>query len=262
MGIIERKEREKEARKNLILDAAERIFESKGIQQATMDDIAREAELAKGTIYLYYRNKDELQLGVMMRAMDLMHDSFADAASKENLALKKFQAVGDAYWKFANDEPFRFKMMCNADFPMRENISDEMLLEMNEKGSWVWKLLVGIIEEGKREGTIKANAESFSVAMLSWLNTMSVLRLYQKVQENRAKGTAIIAKQSFNFCDMDFRKVYDLSITTLLSHAVTPEGAKYLSPVRFPSMAELGVNPGNEFDDMNISQEQIEPVLA
>jgi len=187
MGIIERKEREKEARKNLILDAAERVFQSKGIQQSTMDDIAREAELAKGTIYLYYRNKDELQLGVMMRAMDLMHESFATAASGENLALKKFQAVGDAYWKFAHDEPFRFKMMCNADFPLRENISDEMILEMSEKGSWVWKLLVGIIEEAKREGTIKADAESFSVAMLSWLNTMSVLRLYQKVQENTAK---------------------------------------------------------------------------
>ena len=191
MGIIERKEREKEARRNMILDAAEGVFQSKGIQQATMDDIAREAELAKGTIYLYYRNKDELQLGVMMRAMDLMHESFAEAAEAENLALKKFQAVGDAYWTFAHEQPFRFKMMCNADFPMRENISDEMIFEMSEKGSWVWKLLVGIIDEAKAEGTIKPEVESFSVAMLAWMNTMSVLRLYQKVQENMAKGTAI-----------------------------------------------------------------------
>src|SRR5256885_15067617 len=110
MGIIERKEREKEARRSLILDATERVFQSKGIQIATMDDIARDAELAKGTIYLYYRNKDELQLGVMMRAIDLMHEEFHEAAASENLALKKFQAVGEAYWKFAHDQPFRFKM--------------------------------------------------------------------------------------------------------------------------------------------------------
>jgi TetR/AcrR family transcriptional regulator len=262
MGIVERKEREKEARRNMILDATEQVFQAKGIQQATMDDIAHQAELAKGTIYLYYRNKDELQLGVMLRAMDLMHESFHDAASSENLALKKFQAVGDAYWKFAHDEPFRFKMMCNADFPMRENISEEMILEVSEKSSWVWKLLVGIIDEAKREGTIKPEVESFSVAMLAWMNTMSVLRLYQKVQENMSKGTALIAKQSFNFCAMDFRKVYDLSIATLLSHAVTPEGAKYIPPVRFPSMEELGVNPGNALDDMNIAKHHIEPVVA
>lgn len=262
MGIIERKGREKEARRNLILEAAERVFQAKGIQQATMDDIAGEAELAKGTIYLYYRNKDELQLGVMLRAMDIMHESFETAASSENHALKKFQAIGDAFWKFAHEEPFRFKMMCNADFPMRESISDDLILEMNEKGSWVWKLLVGIIEDAKREGTIKPEVESFSVAMLAWMNSMSVLRLYQKAQENMSKGTALIAKQSFNFCTMDFRKVYDLSIATLLSHAVTPEGAKYIPPVRFPSMEELGVNPGHAFDEMKIKQETNEPVFA
>ena len=94
MGIIERKEREKEARRNQILDAAERVFQTKGVQPATMDDIAHDAEIAKGTIYLYYRNKDELQLGVMLRAMDMMHESFSDAASKENLALKNFRQSG------------------------------------------------------------------------------------------------------------------------------------------------------------------------
>ena len=262
MGIVERKEREKEARRNQILDATERVFQAKGTQLATMDDIARDAELAKGTIYLYYRNKDELQLGVILRAMDLMHEGFVSAAANENLALKKFQAVGNAYWKFAEEHPFQFKMTCNADFPLRENISEEMILEMNEKGSWVWKLLVSIIDEGKTEGTIKADAESFSVAMLSWLNTMSVLRLYQKVQENIAKGTAITAKQSFNFCTMDFRKVYDLSIATLLSHAVTPEGAKYLPAIHFPSMEELNISAGDALNDLNITKESNENILA
>jgi AcrR family transcriptional regulator len=255
MGIIERKEREKEARRSLILDAAERVFQSKSIQQSTMDDIAREAELAKGTIYLYYRNKDELQLGVMMRAMDLLHEHFVEASSRENLALKKFQAVGDAYWTFAHNEPFRFKMMCNADFPLRENISDEMILEMNERSNWVWKLLIGIIDEAKIEGTIKPDVESFSVAMLTWMNTMSVLRQYQKVQESISKGASIISKQSFNFCTMDFRMVYDLSIATLLSHAVTPEGAKYIPVVHFPSIEELGLTGGNPVSESKHEEE-------
>ncbi|MEI8135077.1 MAG: TetR/AcrR family transcriptional regulator [bacterium] len=262
MGIIERKEREKEARRSLILDAAEQVFQKKGIGLSTMDDIAQEAELAKGTIYLYYRNKDELQLGVMLRAMDIVHQSFAEAAEKENLALKKFQAVGEAYWKFSIDEPFRFRLICNGDFPLRENISEEMILELNNRSNWVWQLLIGIIEEGKREGTIKPEVESFSLSMLAWLNTMSILRLYQKVQENTAKGAAIIAKQAFNICAMDFQKVYELSITTLLSHAVTEEGAKFLAPVRFPSMEELGVSPAPVQSEVKPEQENIESILA
>jgi TetR/AcrR family transcriptional regulator len=50
MGITERKEREKEQRRNAIIDAAEKIFFTKGMDNSTMDDVAEEAELSKGTL--------------------------------------------------------------------------------------------------------------------------------------------------------------------------------------------------------------------
>ena len=255
MGIPERKEREKEARRSLILDAAEQIFKSKGVQQATMDDIAKEAELAKGTIYLYYRNKEELQVGIMLHAMEMMNDYFEKAVLSENLGIKKILAIGNAYWHFAAEQPFHFGMMCNADFPMRDQISDELIAEMSEKSSWVWKLLIGTIDEGKAEGTIRADVDSFSSSLLSWLNSMSVLRFYQKVQENIRKGSAVIEKQSFNFCTLDFRRVYDLSLNLLMTQIVTPEGAKYLTPIIFPTMQELGINT-------NRASEQAEAISA
>ncbi|MDL1893205.1 helix-turn-helix transcriptional regulator, partial [Sphingobacteriales bacterium CHB3] len=52
MGIIERKEREKEQRREEIVTAAEKIFFEKGLAIATMDEIAEAAELSKGTLYL------------------------------------------------------------------------------------------------------------------------------------------------------------------------------------------------------------------
>jgi AcrR family transcriptional regulator len=262
MGIIERKEREKEARRNLIIEAAERVFQTKGVQQATMDDIAREAELAKGTLYLYYRNKEELQVGIMLRAFEMMNEGFQKAAEKENLGIKKIIAIGDAYWSFADEHPFHFGMMCNADFPMREQISDELIAEMNEQSNWVWSFLIGTIEEAKHEGTIKPDIDGFSSSLLLWLNSMSVLRLYQKMQDNQKKGAAIFQKKAFNFCTLDFRKVYDLSSSVLMSHIVTPEGAKYLAPIHFPSMQELGISQGNALDNLNIKAEKDEPTLA
>ncbi len=64
MGIEERKQREKEERYNVIVDAAETVIFSKGIEQATMEEIAREAELSKGTLYLYFRSKNELYTAI------------------------------------------------------------------------------------------------------------------------------------------------------------------------------------------------------
>ena len=66
MGVQERKEREKQARQDAILEAAREIFFAKGLDQATIDDIAEKAELSKGTIYLYFKSKEELYISVFM----------------------------------------------------------------------------------------------------------------------------------------------------------------------------------------------------
>ncbi len=58
MSTADRREREKEKRRNDIIDVAEKLIFSKGYENVTMDDIARETELARGTLYLYFKNKD------------------------------------------------------------------------------------------------------------------------------------------------------------------------------------------------------------
>ena len=67
MGTHERKEREKESRRENIVDAAEKIIRVKGFEGMTMDDVAVIAELGKGTIYLYFKNKTDLYHAVVCR---------------------------------------------------------------------------------------------------------------------------------------------------------------------------------------------------
>jgi AcrR family transcriptional regulator len=59
-GSVNRKERDRRLRKADILRAAEHLFALKGYHDATMQDIAREAQYATGTVYLYFKDKDEL----------------------------------------------------------------------------------------------------------------------------------------------------------------------------------------------------------
>jgi len=73
MGIQERKEREKERRRQQIIVAAKRVFVEKGFGRATMEDIAAEAELSAGTIYLYFKNKDELYASMSLRMMQYLY---------------------------------------------------------------------------------------------------------------------------------------------------------------------------------------------
>ncbi|MBN1424850.1 TetR/AcrR family transcriptional regulator [Candidatus Fermentibacteria bacterium] len=57
---VSRKALEKEARKQDILDAAARLFSQRDFHEVTVDQIAAEVGLSKGTVYLYFRNKDDL----------------------------------------------------------------------------------------------------------------------------------------------------------------------------------------------------------
>ena len=78
-----------EERKDQIMSAAEEVFTQRGFDEARMDDIAEETGLSKGTLYLYYKSKDELIIAILERifqrefksleAMDLSQISAKDA---------------------------------------------------------------------------------------------------------------------------------------------------------------------------------------
>lgn len=69
----------KEEKSLRILDAAMRIFARKGFYNATIADVAKVAEVAEGTIYLYFKNKDDLLISIFEHSMDL----FIEEAQKE-----------------------------------------------------------------------------------------------------------------------------------------------------------------------------------
>src|SRR3990167_9317727 len=64
MGITERKEREKKQRKEQILEAARRLFQERGFLNVTISDIAEAVELSIGSLYLYFKNKEDLYAGL------------------------------------------------------------------------------------------------------------------------------------------------------------------------------------------------------
>jgi AcrR family transcriptional regulator len=67
MTVSDRKRREKEQRRTEIIDAAERLFYQKGFDGVTMDEIAGAVELSKGSLYVYFKNKDSLFFAIVAR---------------------------------------------------------------------------------------------------------------------------------------------------------------------------------------------------
>lgn len=93
-----------EERKDQIMNAAEEVFSQKGFSDARMDDIAEETGLSKGTLYLYYKSKDDLIIAILDRIFQHEFRTF------ENLDLASMSAT-DAIWNFAETTSKDVKMM-------------------------------------------------------------------------------------------------------------------------------------------------------
>jgi TetR/AcrR family transcriptional regulator len=99
MSTINRRAREKKQRRNDMLDAAEKLFFSKGYDNVSMNDIANEVELNRATIYLYFENKEALGLAIMLRGVQILH-KLVKSQVKNAVYTKKIYAFGSAYSAF------------------------------------------------------------------------------------------------------------------------------------------------------------------
>ena len=68
--VTERRQEEKERRRADILDAAEQVAASVGIEAMTMDEVARTARLSRALLYVYFQDKSDLLFGLCGRGLE------------------------------------------------------------------------------------------------------------------------------------------------------------------------------------------------
>lgn len=178
VGILERKEREREKRKNDIVDAAERVFFNKGHENATMDDVAEEAELSKGTLYLYFKNKEELYLAIHLRGHKILQALFEKAFQSYEKGLDKTKAIGRAYVEFYKKYPNYFNALIyyesrEIDFKDNNSVAMECLME----GQNTLKMLINAILTGIGDKSIRQNIDPVKTALSLWGQTTGIVQI-------------------------------------------------------------------------------------
>lgn len=169
MGIPERKEREKEQRRELILDAAEKIFFGKGFPASTVDDIAAQAELSKGTIYLYFKSKEDILLGIHLRGEERMFELFRAATSGPEPILVLVTKLGAAYYEFFNTHRNYFRIFQFFNNPQfHKDASQEMLDQCHDHAQKIWEQVTGLIGRAVRENVFEPGLDTMQAAIILW----------------------------------------------------------------------------------------------
>lgn len=154
MGIKERKERERGRRRQQIMVAAKRVFSKKSFNKATMEDIAKEAELSPGTIYLYFKNKEELFASLSLRILQYMSIRLEHVHNEKDKAPKeKLKALKEALYEVYEFDPLvMINMFHLQSSETLKNLSPHLLTDIKDLSRHSFKSMARVFEEGIEKG--------------------------------------------------------------------------------------------------------------
>jgi AcrR family transcriptional regulator len=201
MGISDRRQREKERRKTEIIDAAGRLFFSRGYDDVSMEDIARSVELNKATLYLYVENKEALFATIVLRGIGILREKFAECREQKTPGIVKVALMGQAYHRFSEEYPDYLRLI---HFYGSERFSREnpYTADIGKGYGSCRTILQDAIREGIDDGTIRADLDPFLASMylmIAFMGTLSLENRWKLVVEAQGFSSGQFTSQFFRF---------------------------------------------------------------
>ena len=134
-----------------ILDAAVKVFARKGFFQARVADIAREADVADGTVYLYFKNKDDLLISIFEEKMHEFITGFQAAMAARPDARSRLLCLIESHLAAFQSDPD-----LAAVFQVELRRSTRFMKDYHKEGLMEYLDIIGkVVDQGRREGVFR-----------------------------------------------------------------------------------------------------------
>jgi TetR/AcrR family transcriptional regulator, fatty acid metabolism regulator protein len=176
------KEKQRQEREALILQAAEDVLVEKGYYETSIDEIASRVGIAKGTVYLHFPSKEDLVVAILERntqkLLDLVETTGASARSSREKLEALLQVVYSGFF-----DPRRGQLMQLLYSVMNSSELRRVFVEkkgrLRDKWDRLEALIASILEDGKAEGEFDTTMPTpvMISAFFSLLSPRSIERL-------------------------------------------------------------------------------------
>lgn len=196
MGVKERKERQKVEMKDLILQSAHQLFLEKGFEEVSIRNIAEAIEYSPATIYLYFKDKDEIFYALHGEAFKIFNTFVSEVVTIKD-PLERLFALGSKYIEFA----FLYKNYYDIMFIMISPMECDKNSEGWIEGETALNFLEGIVRECIDEGHFEGqNPRILSFAIWSFMHGTCSLALRNRMKhypEDEREGLRVQAFETF-----------------------------------------------------------------
>jgi len=154
--LLSRREREKLAHRQAILDAAVRLFSEKGYFNTTLDEVAQRAEFSKGTLYLYFSSKEDMLFTIFHEEFIKWRNFITEITGKDMPFKDEVKEIFKIGAEYAYDDTFNFNINLLHRNPSIKALSPVRVEELQKMHDELEHLSVLRIERAVEEGEIRA----------------------------------------------------------------------------------------------------------
>jgi AcrR family transcriptional regulator len=196
VGTAERKAKEKLELSGLILQAAKKLFVENGVENTTIRNIAEAIDYSIGTVYVYFKDKNEILYALHKQGFTELSKNFAILYNVSD-PMERLRAMGRVYMKFAFENAEMYDLMFNLKAPMEflETINNE---EWNE-GKATFDVVRSTVMECMQKGHFVGHkAEPLAFMIWSLVHGMCCLEIRQRTKGVALEKPETIMEEGYN----------------------------------------------------------------
>lgn len=150
MGVKERRERERAARRTAVLDATRSLVREKGFNGTTTRRIAERCELSEATIFWYFKSKDEIFVSLLFEGIDFMKNGMRDISEADDPPRVTLTKLWEFYAEVRDEHPEYFQVFSYLANPqsmatVTDEVKDELARRSGENFRFFSKMLKDVL---------------------------------------------------------------------------------------------------------------------
>ena len=181
-----------EYNKNNIEEAARILFQKNGIVQTTVDDIAREADCSKATIYVYFKNKDDIYYHLVLDYMNVLEDAITACFTRRGDFKAAFLAFCHTLAEFGDRYPMYFECVLGS-ISIDEEMAAELpvLQEIYKVGERIKTAAYDAVVQAQQEGWVDDQMDALQVVFVLWSSLGSIITFAAKKKDYLEKSLGV-----------------------------------------------------------------------
>lgn len=161
-----------------ILDASRKLFLKYGVDGISMDDIAVNAECSKATVYVYFKNKEDIYYHITAEYMTSLRNGVRECFSNSSDYERSYFTMCNMLVQFEHDYPMYFDCILGK-IDVSEERTEELpiLKKIFDVGEEINSIVCDFIERAKSDGFVKPDIDPIQATFVMWSSICGLISL-------------------------------------------------------------------------------------